>query len=73
MSASSSVTNGTPNASASGLPREASFRPRIAGDLDLAQLGAMLEDEARDDAAADDADPHARILPRGLPELPAPA
>ena len=44
-----------------------------ARDLDLAQFGAMLEDEARDDAAADDADPHARILPRGLPELPAPA
>ncbi len=58
-SASSEVTNGIAKARRERLPPGGFAPAEDAGDLDRAELGAMLEDEARDDAAADDADAHA--------------
>ena len=59
-SASSPTTKDTPNCAASAFPRDASLRPTIATTSAAAQIAGpdVLETQAGDGAAADDAHPH---------------
>jgi len=59
ISLSTPSTKGTPNSFASALPREFALRPASPPPrLPISPLRAVLEEEPRDDTAAEEANPH---------------